>query len=72
MIKNLLHNVATAKDVLARAIPQIAPPRTCACPSLLANAIITDPKTIPLTARRRLELLIGKYLPAEKKGRRRA
>jgi 5'-methylthioadenosine phosphorylase len=72
VIRNLLQNVATAKDVLARAIPQIAPPRTCECPGLLANAIITDPKKIPLTARRRLELLIGKYLPAEKKGRRRA
>jgi len=72
VIRNLLQNVATAKDVLARAIPQIAPPRTCECPRLLANAIITDPKKISLTARRRLELLIGKYLPAERKGRRRA
>jgi len=72
VIKNLLQNVATAKDVLARAIPQIAPPRTCPCPRLLENAIITDPKAVPITARRRLELLIGKYLPAEKKGRRRA
>jgi 5'-methylthioadenosine phosphorylase len=72
VIRNLLQNVATAKDVLARAIPQIAPPRTCECPGLLASAIITDPKKISLTARRRLELLIGKYLPAEKKGRRRA
>ena len=72
VIRNLLQNVATAKDVLARAIPQIAPPRSCECPRLLASAIITDPKKISLTARRRLELLIGKYLPAEKKGRRRA
>jgi 5'-methylthioadenosine phosphorylase len=72
VIRNLMQNVATAKDVLARAIPQIAPPRTCACPRLLENAIITDPGSIPLTARRRLELLVGKYLPAEKKGRRRA
>ena len=72
VIRNLLQNVATAKDVLARAIPQIAPPRTCECPRLLANAIITDPKKVSLTARRRLELLIGKYLPLERKGRRRA
>jgi 5'-methylthioadenosine phosphorylase len=72
VIRNLLQNVATAKDVLARAIPQIAPPRSCECPRLLANAIITDPKKISLTARRRLELLIGKYLPDERKGRRRA
>jgi 5'-methylthioadenosine phosphorylase len=72
VIRNLLQNVATAKDVLARAIPQIGPPRTCGCPRLLEHAIITDPKSISLTARRRLELLVGKYLPADKKGRRRA
>jgi 5'-methylthioadenosine phosphorylase len=72
VVKNLLQNVATAKDVLARAIPQIGPPRTCACPHLLQNAIISNPDTFPLTTRRRLELIIGKYLPAERKGRRRA
>jgi 5'-methylthioadenosine phosphorylase len=72
VVRNLLQNVATAKDVLARAIPVVGPPRTCPCPSLLQNAIITDPKAFPLTTRRRLELLIGKYLPAERKGRRRA
>jgi 5'-methylthioadenosine phosphorylase len=72
VVRNLMQNVATAKDVLARAIPEIAPPRTCPCPRLLENAIITDPRTLPLTTRRRLELLIGKYLPAEGKGRRRA
>jgi 5'-methylthioadenosine phosphorylase len=72
VIKNLMQNVATAKDVLSRAIPQIAPPRACACPDLLRTAIISDPSTFPLTTRRRLELIIGKYLPAERKGRRRA
>jgi 5'-methylthioadenosine phosphorylase len=72
VVRNLLQNVATAKDVLARAIPTVGPPRTCPCPSLLQNAIITDPKTFPLTTRRRLELLLGKYLPVERKGRRRA
>jgi 5'-methylthioadenosine phosphorylase len=72
VVKNLFQNVATAKEVLTKAIPEIAPPRSCDCPSLLANAIISNPKDIPLTTRRRLELIIGKYLPAEQKGRRRA
>lgn len=72
VVKNLMQNVATAKDVLARALPEIKPPRHCACARALADAIITDPKSIPMTARRRLDLLIGKYLPAERKGRRRA
>ena len=72
VVRNLMQNVATAKEVLARAIPEIAPPRTCECPRLLANAIISNPKEIPLTTRRRLELIIGKYLPVERKARRRA
>src|SRR5205809_7604365 len=72
VVKNLLQNVATAKDVLTRAIPDIAGPRACECPELLRNAIITDPKTFPITTRRRLELIIGKYFPAERKGRPRA
>jgi hypothetical protein len=38
----------------------------------LASAIITNPASFPITTRRRLELLIGKYFPAEQKGRRRA
>ena len=72
VVKILMQNVATAKDVLARAIPEVKPPRDCACARALADAVITDPKRVPITARRRLELLVGKYLPAEKKGRRRA
>ena len=72
VVKNLLQNVATAKDVLARAIPEIGGTRSCECPRLLENAIISNPTMFPLTTRRRLELIIGKYLPAERKGRRRA
>jgi 5'-methylthioadenosine phosphorylase len=72
VVKNLAQNVATAKDVLARAIPEIGPPRTCACPRLLERAIISNPEGVPLTTRRKLELLIGRYLPPERKGRRRA
>jgi 5'-methylthioadenosine phosphorylase len=63
VVKNLLQNVATAKEVLARAIPDVAPPRACECGRLLESAIITDPKSVSVTARRRLELLVGKYLP---------
>ena len=62
-------NVATAKDVLRRLIPTLGPPRTCECPRLLANAVITSPKAFPPATRKRLELLIGRYFP---KGRRRA
>jgi 5'-methylthioadenosine phosphorylase len=72
VVKNLMQNVATAKEVLAQAIPAVKPPRTCECPRLLEAAIITNPTSIPAATRRRLALLIGKYVPAERKGRGRA
>jgi 5'-methylthioadenosine phosphorylase len=63
VIANLLKNVVTAKEVLKRAIPAIAPPRTCGCDELLKNAIITSPKVFPAATRKRLALLIDKYVP---------
>ena len=63
VIQNLLRNVATAKDVLRRVIPAITGPRTCACPTLLQNAVLTSPAAFPHATRRRLDLLIGKYFP---------
>jgi 5'-methylthioadenosine phosphorylase len=71
VIQNLLHNVATAKDVLRRVIPAVGGSRTCACPDALRNAVITQPAAFPIATRRRLELLIGKYFPlAARKARR--
>jgi 5'-methylthioadenosine phosphorylase len=68
VIQNLMTNVATAKDVLRRVIPAIAGPRTCGCPTLLQNAVITSPAAFPHATRRRLDLLIGKYFPMTGKG----
>jgi 5'-methylthioadenosine phosphorylase len=70
VVQNLLRNVATARQLLARVIPSVGPPRRCPCPALLAQAVITTPGAFPLATRRRLELLIGKYFPAEPARRR--
>jgi len=69
VIQNLLKNVATAKDVLRRVIPAIAPPRDCECPSLLESAVITSPKAFPPATRKTLALFLDKYFP---RGRRRS
>ena len=71
VVANLLKNVATAKDVLRRVIPAIGAERTCECPRLLENAVITNPAAFPHATRRRLDLLIGKYFPLDKKKARR-
>jgi 5'-methylthioadenosine phosphorylase len=63
VIRTLMQNVSTAKDVLRRLIPSVGPPRACACPRLLENAVITNPQAFPPATRRRLDLLLGRYFP---------
>jgi len=69
VVQNLLKNVETAKDVLRRVIPAIAPTRTCECPSLLRNAVITNPRAFPAATRKKLELLLDPYFPRERSRR---
>jgi 5'-methylthioadenosine phosphorylase len=71
VIANLLKNAATAKDLIRRVVPEIGPPRTCPCPRLLEDAIITPPERFPPAVRKRLDLLIGKYFPATRRSARR-
>jgi 5'-methylthioadenosine phosphorylase len=69
VIRILLRNVDTAKDVLRRLIPTLMGPRACACPHLLRDAVITQPVSFPPRTRRRLDLLLGKYFPLAKPAR---
>jgi 5'-methylthioadenosine phosphorylase len=62
VIGNLTKNVATAKAILAAAIPAIGPRTACACGSALENAIMTRRDLIPEQARRDLAPLLGRYL----------
>jgi 5'-methylthioadenosine phosphorylase len=74
VIRTLMQNVATAKEVLRRLIPSVGVPRACPCPRLLENAVITDPTAFPPATRRRLDLLLGRYFPKSRRrgGRSRA
>jgi len=69
VIENLLKNVATAQDVLRHVIPAVGPARTCECPNLLRNAVITNPRAFPPRTRKRLALLLDRHFPG--KGRKR-
>jgi 5'-methylthioadenosine phosphorylase len=62
IIANLTKNAANAAKVVAAAVGAMPPARECKCGSALAHALITDPTTVPETTRRKLELLVGKYL----------
>lgn len=62
IISNLMKNAENASRVVARAVAQMPETRACKCGSALAHAIITDRKLVPEATRKRLELLVGKYL----------
>ena len=62
IIANLTKNAENAAKVVAAAVRAMPDARECKCGSALAHALITDRKTIPEAARKKLELLVGKYL----------
>jgi 5'-methylthioadenosine phosphorylase len=55
-------NSDTARKIIKLAVAQIPEKRDCGCPAALKNAIITDLKLIPAKQRKKLGLLIGKYI----------
>ena len=63
ILANLNKNASSAAKVVSAAVAAMPSARECKCGSALAHALITDPTTIPETTRRKLELLVGKYLP---------
>lgn len=71
VMQNMSANIANAKAVLRRALAGLRTGRGpgCECASALRNTIMTGPAVIPAAARRKLDLLVGKYLP-KARGRR--
>lgn len=64
VISNLLQNSENATQVLLRALEGMPSERACRCGSALADAILTARDKVPAETRKKLELLIGKYLPS--------
>ena len=62
IIANLNSNTRNAQNVLRAAIRRLPAGRECGCGRALAHAILTDRARIPAAARRRLALLVEKYL----------
>ena len=62
IIRNLMKNAENACKVVARAVAELEAARACACGSALQHAIITDRSLVPEATRKKLELLVGKYL----------
>ena len=63
ILQHLLANVETAKEAAKATIRRIPDERTgCACSTALEKSIATNQKLIPENTRRKLDLLIGKYM----------
>ena len=63
IIKNLRSNVEMVRKIIKLALSRIPPERNCQCASALKNAIITSPQAISEGTRKKLDLIVRKYLP---------
>jgi 5'-methylthioadenosine phosphorylase len=62
IISNLVHNAATAQQIVAHAVDRLPFERSCECATALKFALITRPDMIPAQVRQDLAPLVGKYL----------
>ena len=58
----LIKNAENAAKVVRESVAAMPKTRGCKCGSALAHAILTDPKKIPAATRKKLSLILDKYL----------
>jgi len=62
VMEYLARNIKNVQGVIREAVPRVPVARSCKCGAALAHSIITEAKKIPPSTRKRLQLIIGKYL----------
>jgi len=63
VMKIISKNTDYVKDALANLAQNLSGEKpNCGCQSALKSALITNPVVIPETARKKLDLLVSKYL----------
>jgi 5'-methylthioadenosine phosphorylase len=62
IIATLNQNAENAQRVLREAVKSLPVARDCKCASALAHALITDPKLVPKSTKKRLAAIISKYM----------
>ena len=62
VIGNLVEATKFAKEGIKTAMSEIPPERNCECKTALSNAVITDKNVIDSETKRKLSLLIDKYI----------
>ena len=66
ILNTMRQNVNTAKKVIKLAVSRLPEKRDCGCATALETAIVTDPELIPAEQKKKLDLLIGKYISNRK------
>jgi 5'-methylthioadenosine phosphorylase len=62
IIETLNQNAENAQRVLRQAVKEMPVQRSCKCGAALAHALITDPKVVPASTKKKLAAIVGKYL----------
>jgi 5'-methylthioadenosine phosphorylase len=62
VVQNLNKNISIAKQIIQMVVPKISKKRVCRCATALKDAIMTNIEDIPPETRKKLDLLVGKYL----------
>ncbi len=62
ILDTMRRNIDTAREIIRMALGKLPVARDCACATALEKAIITAPELIPEVQKRKLDLLIGKYI----------
>lgn len=62
IIQNLCKNVDVSKNILKAVLPDLGGTCSCGCSSVLKDSIITSPEFIPAGTKKKLKLIIGKYI----------
>jgi 5'-methylthioadenosine phosphorylase len=69
IIAVLTKNAENACNVVRQTIADMPRDRSCKCGSALAHAILTDRKVIPASTKKKLNLILGKYLQSKSKSK---
>ncbi len=62
IIGNLCKNVEVSKNILKAVIPNLGGERTCGCSEALKDSIVTKPEAIPSATKKKLGIIIKKYI----------
>ena len=62
VVSNLTKNSKTAQEIVRLALREIDPEADCTCRHALATAIMTQPEAMRPATKKKLRLLLGKYL----------